>query len=77
LQTSAVEEHDHIDSMDQLTKHLRQTQSVINTLVADEHFNTIKSSDLANMLWLIDDGLDSISKASNELIAHIQNNKTD
>jgi len=68
--------YDHIDSMDLLTKHLSQTHSVIRTLVADEHFKMLNSSDLANMLWLVDDGLESINKSSSELISHIQNNQT-
>jgi hypothetical protein len=76
LQNSKVEEHNHIDNMDLLTKHLSQTRSVINTLVAEEHFKTLNSSELANLLWLVDDGLESINKSSNELIRHIQNNKT-
>jgi len=58
--------------MDLLTKHLNQTRSVISTLVADEHFKMLNSSDLANMLWLVDDGLESINKSSNELMNHIQ-----
>ena len=68
--------YDQIDNMDLLTKHLSQTRAVINTLVADEHFKTLNSSDLANMLWLVDDGLESINKSSNELISHIKSNQT-
>ncbi len=74
MQNSAVKEHDYIDNMDLLTKNLSQTKSALSTLVADEHFKTLNSSDLVNMLWLIDDGLTSIEKSSNELINHIQNN---
>ncbi len=74
MQNSDLKQHDLIDNMDLLSKHLSQTHSVIRTLVADEHFKTLKSSDLANMLWLVDDGLESINKSSNELVSHIQNN---
>jgi hypothetical protein len=75
LQNLVTEQHDHMDSMDQLTKHLGQTQSIVKTIVSDEHFKIMSSSDLANLLWLIDDGLEGIKKSSNELINHIQNNK--
>lgn len=66
----------HLDKVELPIKHIGKTRTVMNTLVVDNHFKLLKSSDLARMLWLIEDGLESINKSANELINHIQTNKT-
>ncbi len=59
-----------INCSDELSKHVQQTKSIVNTLAMDEHFELLDPKDVANLLWLVSDGLEKIKTFSDELSQH-------